>query len=133
VGARRRRDRELTAGHDHLGPGPLPGQGTAAPPAAPAREPGIPGNGKPIRKTTPADPGFGLGVFQITTPSTGTVWYYEGGTLGYRVVHFYFPRSGIIIALATNSATDPNTNDDLQATAIAVYQTLQKAGVARAG
>jgi hypothetical protein len=47
-------------------------------------------------------------------------------------VHFYFPRSGIIIALATNSATDPNTNDDLQATAIAVYQTLQKAGVARA-
>jgi D-alanyl-D-alanine carboxypeptidase len=90
--------------------------------------------GKPIRKTTPADPGFGLGVFQITTPSTGTVWYYEGGTLGYRVVHFYFPRSGIIIiALAVNSATDPNTNDDLQATVIAVYQTLQKAGVARAG
>ncbi len=89
--------------------------------------------GKPIRKTTPADPGFGLGVFQITTPSTGTAWYYEGGTLGNRVVHFYFPRSGIIIALATNSATDPNTNDDLQATAMAVYQTLQKAGVARAG
>jgi hypothetical protein len=29
-------------------------------------------------------------------------------------------RSGIIIAVATNSATDPNTNDDLQATAIAV-------------
>jgi hypothetical protein len=49
-------------------------------------------------------------------------------------VHFYFPRSGIIIiALAVNSATDPNTNDDLQATVIAVYQTLQKAGVARAG
>jgi D-alanyl-D-alanine carboxypeptidase len=84
--------------------------------------------GKPIRATTPADPGFGLGVFQITTPATGTAWYYEGGTLGYRVVHFYFPRSGIIIALAANSATDPNTNDDLQATAIAVYQTLQKAG-----
>ena len=57
----------------------------------------------------------------------------EGGTLGYRVVHFYFPRSGIIIALAVNSATDPNTNDDLQLTAIAVYQTLLKAGVAHSG
>jgi len=84
--------------------------------------------GKPVRTD-----GFGLGVFQITTPSTGTAWYYEGGTLGYRVVHFYFPRSGIIIALAVNSATDPNTNDDLQLTAIAVYQTLLKAGVAHSG
>jgi D-alanyl-D-alanine carboxypeptidase len=86
--------------------------------------------GKPIRTTTPTDPGFGLGVFQITTPSTGTAWYYEGGTLGYRVVHFYFPRSGIAVALAVNSYTDPNTNDDLQATAFAVYDTLVKAGAA---
>ncbi len=89
--------------------------------------------GKPIRRTTPADPGFGLGVFQITTPSTGTAWYYEGGTLGYRVVHFYFPRSGIDIAVATNSSTELGVDDDLQATAIAVYQTLQKAGAAHAG
>jgi D-alanyl-D-alanine carboxypeptidase len=89
--------------------------------------------GKPIRTTTLTDPGFGLGVFQITTGPTGTAWYYEGGTLGYRVVHFYFPRSGVIIALAVNSATDPNTNDDLQATAIAVYQTLLKAGAAHSG
>ncbi|HEX2746036.1 MAG TPA: hypothetical protein VHN16_16775 [Streptosporangiaceae bacterium] len=29
-----------------------------------------------------------------------------GGTLGYRVGHVYFPRSGIIIAFAVNSATD---------------------------
>jgi D-alanyl-D-alanine carboxypeptidase len=90
-------------------------------------------SGKPIRATTPANPGFGLGIFQITTPATGTAWYYEGGTLGYRVVHFYFPRSGIIIAVATNSATDPDTNDDLQATAIAVYRTLQKAGAVSPG
>jgi D-alanyl-D-alanine carboxypeptidase len=89
--------------------------------------------GKPIRRTTPASPGFGLGIFQITTPATGTAWYYEGGTLGYRVVHFYFPRSGIDIAVATNSSTELGVNDDLQATAIAVYQTLQKAGAAHAG
>jgi D-alanyl-D-alanine carboxypeptidase len=85
--------------------------------------------GKPIRTTTLADfSGFGLGIFQITTRPTGTAWYYEGGTLGYRVVHLYFPRSGIIIAVAANSATDISTNDDLLATAIAVYQTLQKQG-----
>jgi D-alanyl-D-alanine carboxypeptidase len=84
--------------------------------------------GRPIRKTTATNPGFGLGIFQITTTSTGTAWYYEGGTLGNRVVHFYFPRSDIIIAVAVNSATDPNANDDLQATAIAAYRTLQKEG-----
>jgi D-alanyl-D-alanine carboxypeptidase len=90
--------------------------------------------GKPIRTTTLADPsGFGLGTAQLTTRPTGTAWYYQGGTLGYRVVHFYFPRSGIIIAIAANSATDINTNDDLPATAIAVYQTLLKAGAAHRG
>ncbi|MGH3274997.1 MAG: serine hydrolase [Streptosporangiaceae bacterium] len=90
--------------------------------------------GKPIRTTTLADPsGFGLGTAQLTTRPTGTAWYYQGGTLGYRVVHFYFPRSGIIIAIAANSATDINTNDDLPATAIAVYQTLLKAGAAHSG
>jgi D-alanyl-D-alanine carboxypeptidase len=84
--------------------------------------------GKPIHRTTPADPGFGLGIFQITTPATGTAWYYEGGTLGYRVVHFYFPRSGIDIAVATNSSVNLGPGDDLQATAIAVYRSLQEAG-----
>jgi D-alanyl-D-alanine carboxypeptidase len=82
--------------------------------------------GKPIRRTTLADPGgYGLGIFQLTLRQTGTVWYYEGQAFGARVLYFYFPRSGIIIALAANSSTD---NDDLQATAISVYQTLQKAG-----
>ncbi len=89
--------------------------------------------GKPITRTTLADPGYALGVFQITTPPTGTAWYYEGGTLGYRVVHFYFPRSGIIIAVAANSSTALGTSDDLQATAIAVYQTLRKAGAVQSG
>ena len=84
--------------------------------------------GRPVRHN-----GFGLGVFQITTPATGSAWYYEGGTLGNRVVHFYFPRSGITIALAANSYTDPNSNDDLQATAIAVYRTLLTAGAVQSG
>jgi D-alanyl-D-alanine carboxypeptidase len=83
--------------------------------------------GKPIRHTTAADPnGFALGVTQVTDKPIGTVWWYRGGTLGYRFEHFYFPRTGLIIALAVNSSVD-NSNDGLFNTAISVYQTLQKA------
>ena len=84
--------------------------------------------GRPISAATPADPlGYGLGVVQMTSPSIGTAWFYEGNTLGYRVLHLYFPRSGIIIALAANSVPDP-ANDDLFTLAVSVYQALQKAG-----
>ena len=89
--------------------------------------------GKPISTTTPADPaGYGLGVQQLTYQPIGTVWTYEGGTLGYRVEHYYFPHSAIIIALAVNSATDA-ANDQLGTLAVTVYQTLQKAGAVHAG
>jgi D-alanyl-D-alanine carboxypeptidase len=89
--------------------------------------------GEAIPGTTPADPsGYGLGVEQGTFPSTGAAWFYGGGTFGYRVVHLYFPRSGIIIALAANSDSDPApSNDDLGTLAGSVYQALQKAGAAQ--
>jgi D-alanyl-D-alanine carboxypeptidase len=84
--------------------------------------------GKPIPRTTRADPlGFGLGLGQITSRPIGTAWYYEGETIGNRVLHFYFPRSGTIIAVALNSAVAPAA-DAIGALAISVYQTLQKAG-----
>jgi D-alanyl-D-alanine carboxypeptidase len=87
--------------------------------------------GRPIPAPTPADPaGYGLGVAQLTLPTTGTAWYYEGETLGYRVLHLYFPRSGIIIAVAANSDVDSG-NDDLTALAVSVYQALHKAGATR--
>ena len=66
--------------------------------------------GKSIARTTLADPvGYGLGVTQQIISQTGICWAYEGETYGYRVEHLYFPRSGMIIALAVNSATG---NDD---------------------
>jgi D-alanyl-D-alanine carboxypeptidase len=84
--------------------------------------------GQPIARTTLADPaGYGLGVQQVTSPQTGTIWDYEGETYGNRVVHLYFPRSGMIIALAVNSATAPD-NDAIGVLAVSVYQTLQNAG-----
>ena len=45
-----------------------------------------------------------------TTTLIGTIWDYEGENFGYRVAHYYFPHSGVIIALALNSATG---NDDI--------------------
>lgn len=78
--------------------------------------------GKPIRGTTYTDlSGYGLGVAQDTGWMPETVWDCEGGTLGYRVLHVYWPRSGLIIALAINSAPD---RDELGNLAASVYQTL---------
>jgi D-alanyl-D-alanine carboxypeptidase len=89
--------------------------------------------GKPIRTTTATDPnGYALGVVQLTYKPLGTVWWYRGGTLGYRVEHFYFPSSGLIIALAANSSVN-NNNDYLFSTAVSVYQTLEKAGAVPTG
>jgi D-alanyl-D-alanine carboxypeptidase len=88
--------------------------------------------GKPILRTTVANPlGYGLGVAQGIFPGpTGNFWYYEGQAFGARVLQMYFPRSGILIALAVNSSTD---NDHLSDLAGSVYQTLQQTGVASTG
>ena len=86
--------------------------------------------GKPIGHTTLADPvGYGFGVQQDTGPGAGTFWDYQGQTYGNRVVHYYFPRSGMVIAFALNSATD---NDDAADLAGSVYQTLTKEGAVHA-
>jgi D-alanyl-D-alanine carboxypeptidase len=88
--------------------------------------------GKAILHTTLADPlGYGLGVAQGIFPGpTGNFWYYEGQAFGARVLQYYFPRSGTIIALAVNSSTD---NDHLGDLGGSVYQTLQEAGLASTG
>jgi D-alanyl-D-alanine carboxypeptidase len=76
--------------------------------------------GKPIRKTSAADPrGYGLGVAQGTTSSTGTFWFYEGETFGYRVVHLYSPRSGFVIAVAVNSSS---AKDELSPLGLSLYR-----------
>ncbi len=89
------------------------------------------GTGKPILRATLADPlGYGLGVAQGTSGQTGNFWYYEGQAFGARVLQMYFPRPGIIIALAVNSSTDNDHPGDL---AGSVYQTLQQERAASTG
>jgi D-alanyl-D-alanine carboxypeptidase len=84
--------------------------------------------GKPIRKTTLQDSGaFGLGVAQITKPGVGTVWFYEGMTLGYRMLHLYFPRQDAVIAFGINSQPDSKQNQSGQLAA-EIYKTLHAAG-----
>ena len=86
--------------------------------------------GRPIVSTSPADPGgFGLGVAQATFPGVGTVWLYEGGTLGFRTLHVWFPTSGILMAMGLNSAP---TKDHIEEIALAAYRTLAAHGLAPA-
>jgi D-alanyl-D-alanine carboxypeptidase len=84
--------------------------------------------GKPIATTSAQDPrGFGLGVVQVTAPKLGTFWFYEGETLGYRMVHFYLPRQNAVIAFGLNSAPD-KAQDHSGELATAIYDTLHSAG-----
>jgi D-alanyl-D-alanine carboxypeptidase len=84
---------------------------------------------QPIRRTTPADPvGYGLGVGQATTAETGTVWTYEGQTLGFRAVH-YDPKTGVIVVVAVNSAVGSD-QDDVTNLAIQVLQTVKNSDIA---
>jgi D-alanyl-D-alanine carboxypeptidase len=85
-------------------------------------------NGNPIAKTSLSDPrGFGLGVAQLTTPQTGTVWFYEGETLGYRMFHVYFPHQDAVIAFGLNSQPD-SKQDQGGKLMLSIYETLHAAG-----
>ncbi len=78
--------------------------------------------GRPIRHTTPSDPeGFGLGIAQMTHPEIGRFWFYEGETLGFRTLHVFLPRSGVIFAVALNSQP---TIDHIGDLTVSVYDTL---------
>jgi D-alanyl-D-alanine carboxypeptidase len=85
-------------------------------------------DGRPIAKTSLSDPnGFGLGIAQMTKPEIGTVWFYEGMTLGYRMLHVYFPRQDAVIAFGLNSQPDSKQNQSGKL-ALAVFKTLHAAG-----
>jgi D-alanyl-D-alanine carboxypeptidase len=88
--------------------------------------------GKPIKRLNAQhDPqGYGLGVSEIAfAPPFGLVWWYEGETLGYRVLHFYVPRSGTLFAVAVNSDTSDSADKlfDLGASILVI---LHDAGAA---
>ena len=67
--------------------------------------------GSSIRAVSAERPhGFGLGVTQMFKPPLGVLWYYEGETLGYRVLHAWLPGSATIVTVALNS--QPRAKED---------------------
>ncbi|HEY8289536.1 MAG TPA: serine hydrolase domain-containing protein [Acetobacteraceae bacterium] len=87
--------------------------------------------GAPIAHTSTENPSaFGLGVGAGFRPKLGAYWYYQGMTLGYRVLYAYFPDSGAIIVVGLNSQPDDkqNRNGPLLEE---IYGILQEAGKVR--
>ncbi len=119
----RRRHRQLTGRHDQMGPRPLLRTAPAAPPAAPARIPGI----RDHRQTHP--PHHPRGPVRLRARRHAADHPADRNDLGLRGRDLrlpgralLLPRSGMIIALAVNSATG---NDDIADLAGSVYQTLE--------
>ena len=67
--------------------------------------------GEPIEGASRQNPGaFGLGVGAGFRPGLGSYWYYQGMTLGYRVLYGYFPGNGAVIVVGLNSQPDDKQN-----------------------
>ena len=67
--------------------------------------------GKPIDRASKENPtAFGLGVGAGVRPTIGSYWYYQGMTLGYRVLYGYFPSNGAVIVVGLNSQPDDKQN-----------------------
>ena len=81
--------------------------------------------GRPIAQTSAEEPrGFGLGVSQVYAPGLGRIWFYEGITLGYRAVYFYFPTDDLVITAFANSQA-PEGKDELPPLALKLYELVK--------
>ena len=88
--------------------------------------------GKPIASSGPKEPrAFALGVAQSTIPGFGTFWFYEGETLGYRMIYFFVPKSDAVIAVGLNSQPD-GKQDKGGPLLLTIYKTLHAAGKSKA-
>jgi D-alanyl-D-alanine carboxypeptidase len=84
--------------------------------------------GEPIDGPSKEHPSaFGLGVGAGFRPVLGAYWYYQGMTLGYRVLYAYFPKNGAVIVVGLNSQPDDKQNHN-GALLEEVYGVLHKAG-----
>lgn len=88
--------------------------------------------GKPLASTSAADPqGFGLGVVQVTRGTIGTFWFYQGETLGYRMIHVWLPKSDVVFALALNSQPPSSQEAHIGALIEQIYADLVTAKAIR--
>ncbi len=67
--------------------------------------------------------GFGLGVAKETVVSEGvTFWFYEGETMGFRMLYGYFPATDVVVAVGANSSGADA--DNLGPTMLALHQAM---------
>lgn len=84
--------------------------------------------GEPISGASKERPSaFGLGVGAGFRPVFGAYWYYQGMTLGYRVLYAYLPKNSAVIVVGLNSQPDEKQNHS-GALLEQVYGVLHKAG-----
>jgi D-alanyl-D-alanine carboxypeptidase len=57
----------------------------------------------------------------VYVPGLGHLWFYEGMTLGYRAVYFYFPKDDLVVTAITNSQA-PEGKDELPPLALELYE-----------
>jgi D-alanyl-D-alanine carboxypeptidase len=80
--------------------------------------------GQPVAEANAKDPRtFGLGVAELYAPKIGRVWFYEGETLGFRMVHVYDPSTNLVLTLGLNSQPDQDGVGKLITT---LYSTIER-------
>lgn len=88
--------------------------------------------GKPMAHPSAGEPtGFGLGVVQAVRPPIGTYWYYQGETLGYRMIHVWLPNSDAAFALGLNSQPPGAQEHQVGSLLVKIYQDLVRSGAIR--
>jgi D-alanyl-D-alanine carboxypeptidase len=86
--------------------------------------------GEPVKEATQDDPlAFGLDVAQVYRPNTGRVWFYEGITLGFRVIFAYWPQHDLVITAATNSQPPEGENRLGDQVVAGAFDVLVRAGM----
>jgi D-alanyl-D-alanine carboxypeptidase len=82
--------------------------------------------GDPIPELTPDDPrGFALGLGRGIFGPLGTVWFYQGETLGYRTLYAWFADKDLAITVQTNSHP-PEAENKLSDAIVAIHRIVGK-------
>lgn len=61
-------------------------------------------------KPKPSNAGFGLGVYEYTSPEYGKIWWYQGVTEGYVAFVGYLPQKDLSFAITTNKRNSASVN-----------------------
>jgi D-alanyl-D-alanine carboxypeptidase len=64
----------------------------------------------------------------MDNPTVGKIWFYQGETLGYRMLHVFEPASDLVLAVGVNSQPSDSENQLSQLTD-EILTTLHRFGV----